>query len=97
MLARIAHTLGTPRLVAPASVYAEIVVGPYRAGPEAVSEVEAFISNFGIQIEPISASIARIAPRLRSERNTLRLPDALIFACADEIEPSSPATSHGRS
>ena len=73
-------------LVVPASVHAEILVGPYRAGPEAVSEVEAFISDFGIQIEPINASIARIGARLRSERKSLRLPDALVLACGDEIE-----------
>ena len=72
-------------LVAPASVYAEILVGPYRAGPEAVSEAEAFISDFGIRIEPISASIARIGARLRSQRKSLRLPDALVLACGDEI------------
>jgi len=73
-------------LVAPASVYAEILVAPYRAGLEAVSGVEDFISDFGIRIEPISASIARIGACLRSERTSLRLPDALVLACADEIE-----------
>lgn len=72
-------------LAAPASVYAEILVGPFRAGTAAVSEVEAFLSDFAIRIEPITASIARIAARLRSERKSLRIPDALVLACGDEI------------
>jgi predicted nucleic acid-binding protein len=72
-------------LVIPASVYAEILVGPYRAGREAVSEVEAFLSDFGIRIEPVGASVGRIGAQLRSERKGLRLPDALVLASADEI------------
>jgi predicted nucleic acid-binding protein len=70
-------------LVIPASVYAEILVGPYRAA--AVSEVEAFLSDFGIRIEPVSASVGRIGARLRAERKGLRLPDAFVLASADEI------------
>ena len=72
-------------LVAPASVYAEILVGPYRVGAEVVSEVEAFLSDFGIRIEPITAPIARTAARVRSERRSLRLPDAFVLAVGDEI------------
>lgn len=73
-------------LVAPASVYAEILVAPYRAGSEAVAEVESFLSDFGIRIEPITALIARTAARLRSERRSLRLPDAFVLAVGDDIE-----------
>ena len=72
-------------LVAPASVYAEILVGPYRAGSDAVSEIDAFVSDFGIRIEPITASIARIGARLRGERKSLRIPDALVLASGDAI------------
>jgi predicted nucleic acid-binding protein len=73
-------------LVAPASVYAEILVAPYRAGREAVSEVESFLSDFGIRIEAITAPVAQTAARLRSERRSLRLPDAFVLAVSDEIE-----------
>ncbi len=72
-------------LVAPASVYAEILVSPHRAGPDAVARVEAFIGDLSIRIEPITAPIAGIAARLRSERRSLRLPDALVLACAETI------------
>lgn len=72
-------------LVIPASVYAEILVSPYRTGEEAVSEVETFLSDFGIRIEPVSASVGQIGARLRSERKGLRLPDAFVLASADKI------------
>lgn len=73
-------------LVTPASVYAEILVAPYRVGPKAVSEVDSFLSDFGIRIEPITASIARTAARLRSERKDVRLPDAFVLAVGDDVE-----------
>lgn len=72
-------------LVIPASVYAEILVAPYRAGAKAVVEVDAFRGDLGVKIEPITAVVARGAARLRSKRTGLRLPDALVIALADEI------------
>lgn len=72
-------------LAIPASVYAEILVAPYRAGPRAVAGVEAFLGDLGIRVEPITAAVARGAARLRSERSGLRLPDALVIALADEL------------
>jgi predicted nucleic acid-binding protein len=72
-------------LVVPASVYAEILVAPYRASADAVAKVEAFLSDFGVTVEPVTATIARAAARLRSERKSLRLPDALVLASADAI------------
>jgi predicted nucleic acid-binding protein len=72
-------------LVIPASVYAEILVAPYRSGAEAVAEVEAFLSDLGVRIETVTAVIARVAARLRSSSRSLRLPDALVLATADEL------------
>jgi predicted nucleic acid-binding protein len=72
-------------LAIPASVYAEILVAPYRTGVQAVAGVEAFLSDFAVKIEPITAAIARAAARLRSGRKGLRLPDALVIATADEL------------
>jgi predicted nucleic acid-binding protein len=69
----------------PASVYAEILVAPYRKGAQAVAEVEAFLADFAVKVEPITAAIARAAARLRSRREGLRLPDALVLATADEV------------
>jgi predicted nucleic acid-binding protein len=73
-------------LVAPASVYAEILVAPYRAGPNAVSEVESFLADFAVRIEPITEPITRTAARLRSQHRRVRLPDAFVIAVGDEID-----------
>lgn len=73
-------------LAAPASVYAEILIAPYRTGADAVSGVESFLSDFAVRIEPITEPIARTAARLRSKRGSLRLPDAFVLAVGDEIE-----------
>jgi predicted nucleic acid-binding protein len=73
-------------LLIPLSVYAEILVAPYRKGAEAVAEVEAFLADFAVRIEMMTPAIARAAARLRSESRSLRLPDALVLATADEVE-----------
>jgi predicted nucleic acid-binding protein len=73
------------KLVIPASVYAEILVAPYRTGAEAVAKVDAFLADFAIKVEPITATMARAAAQLRSSCKSLRIPDALVLASADEI------------
>ena len=73
-------------LLIPASAYAEILVAPYRVGGEAVAEVEAFLSDFGVRLQPITAEIACTAALLRSSSRGLRLPDALVLATADKLE-----------
>lgn len=69
-----------------ASVYAEILVAPYRTGAEAVTALESFLSDLGVKVEPIGAPIARAAAELRSACKGLRLPDALVLATADELD-----------
>ena len=73
-------------LAIPASVYAEILVAPYRRGAEAVAAVEAFLGDFGVRVEALNLAVARAAAKLRSETRSLRLPDALVLATADELE-----------
>ena len=73
-------------LLIPASVYAEILVAPYRTSTEAVAEVDAFLSDFAVKVEAITAAIARTAAQLRSGHKSLRIPDALVLATADEID-----------
>jgi predicted nucleic acid-binding protein len=68
----------------PASVYAEVLVWPIRAGLQ--DRVEAFISEGGFRVVPIGRAIARQAAELRAKHFSLRLPDALAMATA---------TSHG--
>jgi predicted nucleic acid-binding protein len=56
---------------------AEILVGPIRAGPDAVAIVDRFAAQ--TRILDVSPSIARLAAELRATRG-LRLPDAVIVA-----------------
>ena len=69
-----------------ASVLAEILVHPYRAGPEAVSEVEAALAALSMVIHPVDASLARRAAELRASHKPLRLGDALVIAAGDELD-----------
>ena len=73
-------------LLIPTSAYAEIMVAPHRRGAEAVAAVEAFITDFSIRLEPLTPAMARAAAGLRSASRSLRLPDALVLATADELE-----------
>lgn len=70
-------------LVLPASVYAEILVGPWRQGPEAVARIERFVADLALRIEPLSAAIAGEAVRLRARHSALKLPDAFVLATGD--------------
>jgi predicted nucleic acid-binding protein len=79
-------------LLIPLSVYAEILVAPYRRGAEAVAEVEAFLVDFAIRIESMTPTIARAAAQLRSESRSIRLPDALVLSTADELDADSVLT-----
>jgi predicted nucleic acid-binding protein len=73
-------------LLVPTCAYAEILVAPYRRGPEAVAEVEAFLSDLSIGLEPLTPAIAQAAAKLRSKFRRLRLPDALVLATAQGLE-----------
>jgi predicted nucleic acid-binding protein len=79
-------------LLIPLTVYAEVLVAPYRRGAEAVTEVEAFLADFAIRIEAMTPAIAQAAAQLRSASRSLRLPDALVLATADELEAKSVLT-----
>jgi predicted nucleic acid-binding protein len=73
-------------LLIPSSAYAEILVAPYRRGAEAVGAVEAFLADLSVRVEALTPAIARTAAKLRSEPRSLRLPDTVVLATADELE-----------
>lgn len=54
-------------VVLPASVYAEILVGPIRSGAAALRSVEQFLDDFAISTEPLSPAISRRAAELRAK------------------------------
>jgi predicted nucleic acid-binding protein len=81
------------QLVLPASVYAEVLLGPARSGPAAVALVEQFIAAFAMRIEPISPEIARHAADLRARHPSLKLPNAFVLATGDELSASAVLTA----
>jgi predicted nucleic acid-binding protein len=66
------------RLVMAASVYAEALVGPLRAGRGEV--VDRFLAAFAVEVVPVDRDLAGEAARLRARHRTLRLPDAMALA-----------------
>ena len=73
-------------LAIPASAYAEVLVGPFRQGVNAVAKVDEFLAALPARVEPATREIAATAARLRAQHGTkLRLPDALIVATAVEL------------
>ena len=73
--------------------YAEILVGPLRAGGRAVEVVEMFAAQ--VRIADLSPDIARRAAELRASRG-LKLPDAVIVATGLRLEASVILTADAR-
>jgi predicted nucleic acid-binding protein len=55
---------GSDEFVLPASVYAEVLVGPIRHSHAAVASLEEFIGDFGMRIAPLTAKVADLAASL---------------------------------
>jgi predicted nucleic acid-binding protein len=73
--------------------YAEMLVGPLRAGADAVQIVERFAAQ--VRIVDLSPSIARLAAELRATRG-LKLPEAVIVATGLRIEAAVIVTADAR-
>jgi predicted nucleic acid-binding protein len=70
-------------LVSAVSV-AELLIEPFRAGPAAVSAVDAFLRQPALGIAELDEPIARTAAELVARDRVGRLPDALIAATSLE-------------
>jgi predicted nucleic acid-binding protein len=68
----------------PASVYAEVLVGPLRRREE--QHIDAFMDRGAIRVIAADRQIARRAAQLRARHSALRLADALALATALEHE-----------
>ena len=77
--------LGKDRLLASVVTYAEVLTGA-RLGHHDEHEVKGFFSNLISEVLPVDVNVADIAADLRSHRQSLRMPDAMILATA-EIQP----------
>ena len=60
------------------------VLGRFASGTEA-SLAEALLESHGVRVEPVTASDARRAARLRSERPDLSLGDRLCLSLAERL------------
>lgn len=67
-------------LIVAASAYSEALVAFARAGR--VAEARDAIAAMGIAVAPLTASAAEQAAELRAQHARLRLPDAMVLACA---------------
>jgi predicted nucleic acid-binding protein len=81
---RAALTPGTRRLLCAVN-YAEILMGPMRAGAE--GRVREMLRNFSIETVPVDEPLAEVAAAVRARRN-LKLPDA--FAVATAMQAATP-------
>jgi predicted nucleic acid-binding protein len=70
------------RLLAPASAYSEALVAFARAGR--INDARTAIIAMGIIVAPLDATIAERAAEIRGRYDSLRLPDAIVLATADE-------------
>jgi predicted nucleic acid-binding protein len=70
-------------LIAPASAYSEALVAFSRAGR--LAHARDSIAAMGIEVAPLTAPIAERAAELRAAHKQLRLPDAMVAACAHEL------------
>jgi predicted nucleic acid-binding protein len=71
-------------LLAPASAYAEALVAFARA--HRIRDARDAIAGMGISVVPLTGPIAERAAELRAAHGSLRLPDALVLATANEHE-----------
>lgn len=74
----------TERLALAASALAECLVGPARTGPKAVEVVRTLIERLPASVVDLDADIAAQAAGLRAGHRSLKLPDALVLATAEQ-------------
>jgi predicted nucleic acid-binding protein len=67
----------------PASAYAESLVDPARKG--LLDEARLAIAALQLQIVPLDGAQAERAAKLRARERGLRLPDALVLACGEQL------------
>lgn len=78
-----------------AHTLAETLVHPIRSGKE--RDARRFIAGLEIAVEPVDERIAVAAARLRAKHGqALRVPDALVLACADVLKARSVLTADAR-
>lgn len=80
-------------LATAASAYSETLVAFARAARTA--EARDALAAMGIDVRPLTATIAERAAELRAHHRTLRLPDALVLATAQAHDADLLTYDHG--
>ncbi len=75
----LADQAGRP-LTTSASAYSEVLVAFARA--DRIADARNAIAGMGIVVQPLTAAMAERAAELRAKHERLRLPDAMVLACA---------------
>ncbi len=70
-------------LLLPASAYSEALVAFARA--KRIKDAREAVAGMGISIAPLTAPMAEEAAELHARYERLRLPDALVLACARQL------------
>ena len=78
-----ADRMGRP-LLAPASAYSEALVAFARANR--LNDAREAIAAMGITVAPLTTTMAEHAAELRAGHERLRLPDAIVLACARRLD-----------
>lgn len=78
----------------PASAYAEALVRPAAGGK--LAEARAALLKLAVVVESIDAECGERAAQIRASRRGLRLPDALVLACAETIDADVVLTTDRR-
>jgi predicted nucleic acid-binding protein len=71
------------KLLTPASAYSEALVAFARA--RRLGDAREALAAMGIAVAPLTAPMAEQAAELRARHDRLRLPDAIVLACAREL------------
>jgi predicted nucleic acid-binding protein len=71
------------RLLTPASAYSEALVAFARSGR--LGEAREALAAMGLTVAPLTATMAELAAELRANHERLRLPGAIVVACAREL------------
>ena len=74
------------RLSIAASALAECLVGSARRSPRAVEVVMSLLERLPVSVVDLDAGIAVRAAALRSRHRSLKLPDALVLATAEQSD-----------
>lgn len=72
------------RLSMAGSALAECLVGPARRGPKAIELVRNLVERLPVSVVDLDEEIAAQAAVLRARHRSLKLPDALVIATAEQ-------------